>query len=59
MKLNTESGTYMKHHRLVSYLALGPDVEAKRAIVVLLTLIVPLEGADAYLERDELVDGRA
>ena len=53
MKLNK---TYMKHHRLVAHLALGPNIEAERTIVVLLGLIIPFEGANADLEGNELID---
>ena len=48
----------MEHHRLISYFALRPYVEAKRTIVVLLDLIIPFEGTNADLERYELIDGR-
>lgn len=46
----------MKHHRLVAHLTLRPNIEAERTIVILLGLIIPFEGANAYLERNELVD---
>lgn len=46
----------MKHHRLVAHLTLRPNIEAEGTIVILLGLIIPFEGANAYLERNELVD---
>ena len=48
----------MEHHRLISYLALWPNVEAKWTIVVFFGLIIPFEGTNADLERYELIDGR-
>ena len=47
----------MEHHCLVSYLALGPNIEAERTIVVLFGLIIPFESTNADLEGDELIDG--
>ena len=51
-------GPRLEHHALILDLGLGPDVKTKGSILVFLCFIVPVEGADAYLKGDVLVDHR-
>ena len=48
--------TYSKHHALVLYLTLGPNVKAEGPILVFFVHIIPVKCANANLECNKFID---